>query len=271
VYDDRYFTGGGAGYADYLSLGRLIRAHGSRYGRLLNRFMEPGSVLDVGAAAGFILKGLEDAGWTGEGLEPNSTLARYAGHVTGVQVTNTPLEQYRGARRFDVVSMIQVLPHFIDPVEALRCAARLTRPGGYWLIETWDRESWTARVLGSRWHEYSPPSVLHWFTPTSVRRLASQFGFEEIGCGHPKKKFIGAHLKSMLRFKIGGNGWDGLLERALSIVPDGLTLPYLSEDLFWMVLRQRGHTDWKGTDHEAGSKQERLFSGHGSSHPDSRG
>ena len=255
VYDDRYFTGGGAGYVDYLSLGGLIRAHGRRYGRLLNRFMEPGSVLDVGAAAGFILQGFEDAGWTGEGLEPNSRLVRHARHVLGVSVTNTTLEEYAGTRRFDVVSMIQVLPHFIDPVQALKCAARLTSPGGYWLIETWDRRSWTARILGSRWHEYSPPSVLHWFTPSSVRNLAVQFGFEVVGYGHPKKKFIGAHLKSMIKFKMGGNGRPWPLERALSVVPDDLTLSYPSEDLFWMILRHRGHPASPNTHNEAVSKE----------------
>ena len=57
VYADDYFMGDGAGYPDYLAQGGLLVSHGKRYARLLSRHMGPGSVLDVGAAAGFILKG----------------------------------------------------------------------------------------------------------------------------------------------------------------------------------------------------------------------
>ena len=72
VYDDSYFNGGGAGYANYLSESALLRAHGRRYGALLKRHTTPGTLLDVGAAAGFIAQGLQDEGWTVAGVEPNA-------------------------------------------------------------------------------------------------------------------------------------------------------------------------------------------------------
>src|SRR5205085_11122433 len=102
---------------------------------------------------------------------------------------------------FDLVLMLQVLPHFVDPAAALQKAARLVRPGGHLLIETWDRESWTARLSGRRWHEYSPPSVLHWFSRGGVARLASAAGFEEVAIGRPSKWIAAAHTKSGLRHK----------------------------------------------------------------------
>ncbi len=37
VYGDHYFTGGGSGYDDDLSEVELIRAHGKRYGRVLDK------------------------------------------------------------------------------------------------------------------------------------------------------------------------------------------------------------------------------------------
>ena len=58
VYADDYFFGGGAGYDDYLSEAELLRAHGRRYAKRLARFMKPGRVLDVGAAAGFVMQGM---------------------------------------------------------------------------------------------------------------------------------------------------------------------------------------------------------------------
>src|SRR5258706_320359 len=76
VYGDDYFFGRTAGYNDYLSEARLLREHGNRYARLLASHRAPGRVLDVGAAAGFVLEGLLDDGWTGAAVEPNERMAR---------------------------------------------------------------------------------------------------------------------------------------------------------------------------------------------------
>ena len=99
--------------------------------------------------------------------------------------------------------MIQVLPHFIDPRSAMRVVSKILRPGGLLLIETWNRGSLTAKLLGKGWHEYSPPSVLHWFTPDGVARLAGQFELEEVDRGRPSKKIAASHAKSLLRHQLG--------------------------------------------------------------------
>ena len=78
VYGDDYFYGGAAGYPDYLAEGRLIREHGQRYGKMLKKHMQPGRVLDVVAAAGFILSGFVDHHWVGDGIEPNAQMATFA-------------------------------------------------------------------------------------------------------------------------------------------------------------------------------------------------
>ena len=72
VYGDHYFTGGGAGYPDYLADGELLRERGRGYARLIAGATTPGRVLDIGAAAGFVLQGLCDEGWRGAGIEPNA-------------------------------------------------------------------------------------------------------------------------------------------------------------------------------------------------------
>jgi len=38
-------------------------------------------VLDIGCAAGFILKGFEDSGWICRGIEPNETMAKAMRHA----------------------------------------------------------------------------------------------------------------------------------------------------------------------------------------------
>ncbi len=236
VFSDEYFFGGGAGYADYLSEAALLREHGRWYGRLLARYTAPGRLLDVGTGAGFVLEGFIDQGWQGRGLEPNLRMGALAAKRLGPIVEAGALEEWSGNDEFDLVAMIQVIAHLCDLGRAMETAARATKTGGFWLVETWDRASWTARVFGRRWHEMSPPSVLRWFTPNEVALLGRRHGFRERGRGRPPKWLDARHARSLLAHTGGLVG--GLGRGLLALVPDRLRLPYLGDDLFWMLLQK---------------------------------
>jgi SAM-dependent methyltransferase len=239
IYDDSYFHSGGAGYADYLSEGDLLMAHGERYGRLINRYTRPGTVLDVGAAAGFVLKGLVNTGWQGEGIEPNAHMATYARQHLGINVQVGTLETMPvDGRQYDLVNMVQVVAHFHDLRCAFEKATVITRPGGYWLIETWDKDSFVARALGPDWHEYSPPSVLHWFSPATLNQFAARFGFTEVARGKPAKWLNGAHVRSLAGYKLANRWLYRPVSAGLRLVPDRLRIPYPSFDLFWALYRK---------------------------------
>jgi len=231
VYGDEYFQGGGAGYSDYLGEKDILIEHGRRYARLLKAYMPVGTVFDVGAAAGFILQGMADEGWSGRGIEPNPRMSEHARTRLHLLVETGSIESFRTEERFNLVTMIQVVAHFPDVRKAFEVVSGITRPGGFWLIETWNRESWTARIFGRHWHEYSPPSVLHWFTPATLRRLAEQFGFREVASGRPAKRLNGGHAVSLLRYKLGG--WV-----PARLLPLNLPLPYPGDDLFWVLFRK---------------------------------
>lgn len=238
VYADDYFQGGGAGYDDYLAEGNVVKRHGAWYAQKLSRFMSPGHVLDVGAAAGFFLEGLIDSGWTGEGLEPNAGMCRHAHERSGLKMHVGTFEDFECADgSFDLISMVQVLAHFTNPRQALATAHRLTRPGGHWLIETWNFKSFTSRLFGRSWHEYSPPSVLHWFTPESVQETASRWGYEVVAQGRPQKRLNVGHAASLIRHKTEGTMLKPLVF-PLTLLPRNLELPYPGNDLFWMLLQK---------------------------------
>ena len=240
VYGDDYFHGGGAGYSDYLSEATLLREHGRRYARILSRHVAAGTLLDVGAAAGFLLQGFGDLGWDGEGVEPNAAMARHVREQLGLQVTASSFEEFSSATRnaFDVVSLIQVMAHFVDPHAALRRVAELVRPGGFCLVETWNVRSWTARLFGRQWHEYSPPSVLHWYAPETLRRLFKTAGFQPVDQGRPGKWLNIGHAKSLLRHKLPNAACRAGLDLTLGLLPDRWHLPYPSEDLFWALFQR---------------------------------
>ena len=234
TYGDDYFFGEGAGYENYLDEGDLLIARGEEYARLLAKHIERGSVVDVGSAAGFLLRGMVNAGWRGMGVEPNLQLSTYARDVLHVESTCSTFENFGSDSTFDAVSMIQVISHFMDPTSAISKAAKLLRTHGLLLIEAWDRSSWTARLLGRRWHEYSPPSVLHWFTKARLQALLCESGFEIVASGRPRRRIQIGHARSLVRYKYG-------LPAALPLycLPKKLELPYMGDDLCWILARKQ--------------------------------
>jgi SAM-dependent methyltransferase len=235
VYGDDYFFGGGAGYDDYLAEQELLVERGAQYADLLAKYTRPGRVLDVGSAAGFLLKGMINRGWQGTGIEPNQKVATYAREVVQVDSRCGSFEEFSDEQPFDAVTMIQVISHLIEPAAALPKAKELLKPGGVLLIETWDRGSWAARILGKRWHEYSPPSVLHWFTKEGLSNVLTNAGYEIVATGRPRRSIQMGHAKSLVRYKYGK-----LTAGALFWLPDGLRVPYLADDLMWIVARRVG-------------------------------
>lgn len=237
IYEDSYFFDGGSGYNDYTLESDLLIAHGERYGNLLKKYTPPGEVFDVGAAAGFILKGLTQAGWVGSGIEPNDTMAQYARQTLKIDIETGIFEQYEAVKKYDLVTMIQVIAHFYDVRKALEVTQHMLKENGLLLIETWDRESLPARLLGANWHEYSPPSVVNWFSIDGLTSLVTQFGFEEVARGKPSKWINGAHAKSLVQYKIDNVAGGKIFNKFLNIVPDNLKIPYPSLDLFWILYR----------------------------------
>ena len=232
VYGDDYFRGGGAGYPDYVADGELRRQSGLRCGRILSRFSRPGRLLDVGAAAGFIMQGFAQTGWRGEGIEPNPAMAAFARERLNYPVHTGTLDTVSFAEPFDAVAWVQVLGHFPDPLDAFRRADAITKPGGVWFVKTWNAQSRTARLLGERWHEYSPPSVLHYWNPRVLNRTLARFGYRLLGTGYPQKWIGLRHAKSLLAHKYPAG--NAIWRR----IPDSAALPYPSEDLFWSVYRK---------------------------------
>ena len=134
--------------------------------------------------------------------------------------------------------MIQVVGHLTDVRKAFAVCAEVLAVNGFLLIESWDRGSWTARILGKNWHEYSPPSVLRWFSLADLEKLLTQFGFVRIATGRPPKRIRAAHAKTLLNYKWQTRPFSGILHAMIRIVPDRLEIPYPAEDLFWALFRR---------------------------------
>ena len=239
VYNTDYFFGGEDGYSNYLDHHHLLITRGRKYARLIHQYTRPGQILDVGAACGFILKGFEMEGWTGTGIEPNKGMVTYGKEHLQLNLVDTPLEEFRANGAYDLVTLIQVIGHFYDLDKSLQVIRKHLNKQGLVLIESWDRRSLMARILGRKWHEYNPPSVLHWYSKKTLTGLMRQHGFEPVAFGRPQKKISTQHLLSYLKYRTANRVLRSLLNKIARSKFTNKNILYPPMDIFWALYRKK--------------------------------
>ena len=238
IYSDDYFFKGGAGYKDYTLDKDMLIKRGSYYADKIKKYISVGKVLDIGAAAGFILKGFENNGWQGTGIEPNRRMVEYGRKVVGVSIKKGTIETVELEGKFDLVVLIQVVAHMYDLQKAFRKIYHLLKPGGCVLIETWNKDSLTARAFGRNWHEYSPPGTLNYFSKRTLNLLMTKNDFSLVKQGTPKKSIHSTHAKSLIKHKLLESKRLKWIAGITSLIPGNMILPYPSEDLFWAFYKR---------------------------------
>ncbi|MCY2974349.1 MAG: class I SAM-dependent methyltransferase [Planctomycetota bacterium] len=238
VYDDDYFFGGGAGYDNYLRDSALLVERGERYANLVSKHLKPGAMVEIGAAAGFGLKAFADLGWDVTGIDPNPSMVQFAREQLGMNLHVDSLETWVPNKPVNLVVLVQVLPHLFQPREAIAKIASWLAPGGCLLVETWRRDSLTTRMTGRGWHEYNPPSVLHWFTLQELKSLGDTAGLKMVSYGRPKKYISGLHLKSILHHQATRFPLSRILKSCISMIPTKLNFRYPAEDLVWAMYQK---------------------------------
>jgi hypothetical protein len=96
----------------------------------------------------------------------------------------------------------------------------------------------TARIFGRNWHEYSPPSVLNWFSKAGLSRLCEQFGFKLVASGRPAKWINSSHARSLIRYKLAASTWGRRFAPLTRLIPGGINFPYWYDDLFWALFQR---------------------------------
>jgi hypothetical protein len=83
------------------------------------------------------------------------------------------------ASSFDIVVMMEVVEHLIEPREYLLAAQRLLRRGGCLWVTTPNIVGVSGRLMGTSWRVFSDEH-LNYFNPTSIEFLLNQCGFTDI-------------------------------------------------------------------------------------------
>lgn len=145
-----------------------------------------GSLIDVGAAAGYFLLQARSRGWKVEGVELSSKAAAHA-RRQGLRMHVARLEDLKLGRRFDALHCAHTIEHVKDPIDFCRRLGALMKPGGRMLLEVPNRRALWPQV----WH-YSArlrgqvPPLVHAkehtfdFSPATFRRTLEAAGLRVI-------------------------------------------------------------------------------------------
>lgn len=175
-------AGGYHGYLAYLADRVHIEAKFSRVLARVERHVEPGRLLDIGAGPGFLLAVAAERGWSPMGLEINSWAVEYARKEVRVDVNRGTIEAVAFAgQSFDAVTMMDLVEHLPDPAAAIERAAELIRRGGILAVLTPDSGSPMSRLLAGRWPEVKRvPEHLVLFSLRGLTSLLERHGFEVV-------------------------------------------------------------------------------------------
>lgn len=168
-------------YSNYWSVGHT--ADPADYARV-ERAIPPSpgqSLLDVGCSTGEFLK-LARQRFDVHGVEINADTAALA-RESGFDVITGTLVDVPGSERFDVVTMLQVIEHLVEPSESLAEIHRLLKRGGVFYLNTPCVDSASFELFRERHMHVSSFGHVSLFTKAGMDALARRCGFAMIDHG----------------------------------------------------------------------------------------
>lgn len=140
-------------------------------------------VLEVGSAAGYFLKIMQEQGFSVRGWEISDIMSKYA-NARGLKTIQQDF--FKGARShakkkspaFDILAMFYVLEHLPDQKEVWMHFERMVRPGGFLLLALPSAAGPMFRFHRSDWYAEHPIDHCVDYTPAAVERVGKKFGFK---------------------------------------------------------------------------------------------
>jgi SAM-dependent methyltransferase len=234
IYDAGYFAGSdhASGYDDYASLEVSLRHNFVRRLRALGAPREGERLLDLGAAYGFAVDEARRLGWRAVGLEVSPAAARRAAETIRAALVAVGDAQHVPFADdcFDVVTLWDVLEHLPQPHAAMAELARVLRPGGRLVLTTGDVGSLAARVSGARWHLYTLPEHVFFYSRKGLRRLFAAHGLRVERIRAEASRYPLGYLVERLRKTLFGQAARGERSRQANAAPPrwpgaGLSIP----------------------------------------------
>jgi SAM-dependent methyltransferase len=148
---------------------------------LISHYKDGGAILDIGCSSGGFLSTMKGSAWKLYGIEMEESTAERARSTTGAEVfVGDAVEAPFRPASFDVITSFDVLEHVYSPRQFLTKVREWLKPSGIFYAQMPNIDSWEARLFRTHWYGLELPRHLSHFSPTSIRHLMGELGFEEV-------------------------------------------------------------------------------------------
>lgn len=163
--------------------------------KLLSKYNDKGTVLDIGAGTGDFLVEAKNQGWNIIGIEPNHKAKEIA--ISKEVVFSDTLENLED-QSFDVITMWHVLEHVPNLDFQLAQLKRLLKPNGTIIIAVPNFKSYDANHYKEFWAAYDVPRHLWHFSKIAIQKLFQNHGIKLF---HVKPMWFDSFYVSLLSEK----------------------------------------------------------------------
>lgn len=168
------------------------------YAAFFSRVKPNGPLLDIGCGVGRFVGAARALGWDARGIDVSESATK-TGRDAGLPLSTQSMASLAAAgESFAAICAFEVLEHVPMPVEFVREAMGLLKPGGRFFCTVPNRESPT--VLATRRPDWLPPIHLQFYTANALRTVLERAGLVECSAAPVWVNTFGAHSGSLLRY-----------------------------------------------------------------------
>lgn len=223
---------------DYLKIYQDMAHRLNIYLQNHDQTLKKAKLLDVGTFTGEFLEAASSLGADVYGTELQQEAVQIAqkkfpGKVTTANVLNTRFPN----KNFDVITLLGLIEHVVNPDKLLRRVTKLLKSGGVIMLQTPNSGSLLAHAMGKYWPPYAPVEHIHLFSRQSLEMLLAKNGFTNIIFQkHIKKLPLNYVYQNMQNF---GPEFHRLLKPfSGSITRSNLTLPFYGGEMILLARKK---------------------------------
>lgn len=164
--------------------------------------LREGTLLDIGAGTGMLVKRATELGYHAVGIEPSKQFSDIAVQ-SGLNVFQGIFPSKKLVEQFDVITLIDVIEHVNRPVDFLLHVKENLSSKGFVVVSTPDSSSLLARTLKWKWWHYRIAHI-GYFDQNHLDHAMTKCGFELIGKSRPSWYFnLDYLIERLIRFILG--------------------------------------------------------------------
>jgi 2-polyprenyl-3-methyl-5-hydroxy-6-metoxy-1,4-benzoquinol methylase len=140
-----------------------------------------GKLLDIGCATGEFIKYMRDyKGWNVTGVEPDQKVALHASTTYKLEIINSSVENFEIEKKFDVITLWDVLEHVEEPEECLEKIFDALNQDGVLVLRLPNSASLDAKIFQKYWAGIDSPRHFYIFNPENLSIILKNKGFKII-------------------------------------------------------------------------------------------